>query len=147
MILVGEPVVGDRDVTSPQFHQTQSIFFIVGALHTHTHLSFWRPSPKQSSTPLNCRPFRTRDEELFSTLAALTPFSNHNQSPRNMYQRLGGVVGRLKIDRGLGVRASIPGPTRPGCFIDTLMTLSLSLYICIYIYISTHGGPCLGVRC
>eukprot|EP00930_Biecheleria_cincta_P034212 TRINITY_DN23660_c0_g1_i1.p1 TRINITY_DN23660_c0_g1~~TRINITY_DN23660_c0_g1_i1.p1 ORF type:complete len:1329 (-),score=222.44 TRINITY_DN23660_c0_g1_i1:64-3651(-) len=24
--------------------------------------------------------------ELFSTLAALTPFSNHNQSPRNMYQ-------------------------------------------------------------
>ena len=37
MILVGEPVVGDRDVTSPQFHQTQSIFFIVGALHTHTH--------------------------------------------------------------------------------------------------------------
>jgi len=27
-----------------------------------------------------------RPTELFSVLAALTPFSNHNQSPRNMYQ-------------------------------------------------------------
>ena len=36
--------------------------------------------------------------ELFSTLAALTPFSNHNQSPRNM--PLGVVVAQNKTLSG-----------------------------------------------
>jgi len=36
--------------------------------------------------PLRFTHEELKPTELFSTLAALTPFSNHNQSPRNMYQ-------------------------------------------------------------
>lgn len=43
-----------------------------------------RDVPEQ--LPLRFTHEELKPTELFSTLAALTPFSNHNQSPRNMYQ-------------------------------------------------------------
>merc|ERR1719460_108494 len=37
-------------------------------------------------TPIDYSHVEIKPTEMFSCLAALTPFSNHNQSPRNMYQ-------------------------------------------------------------
>jgi DNA-directed RNA polymerase I subunit RPA2 len=37
-------------------------------------------------TPVDYTHMELKPTEMFSMLAALTPFSNHNQSPRNMYQ-------------------------------------------------------------
>ena len=51
--------------------------------------------------PLHFTHEELQPTEIFSTLAALTPFSNHNQSPRNMYQCL---CGQLLEVSGLGVR-------------------------------------------
>merc|ERR1719453_2252584 len=38
------------------------------------------------TTPIEYTHQEIQPSEMFSHLAALTPFSNHNQSPRNMYQ-------------------------------------------------------------
>lgn len=44
------------------------------------------PNDVPEQLPVRFTHEELRPTALFSTLASLTPFSNHNQSPRNMYQ-------------------------------------------------------------